>query len=302
MMPRQRICTDFIEQGGQMTIPTFDEFMNPMFQALKALGGSGTIEEINEKTFDSMGLAEDVLEAPHTGRGNQTEVAYRIAWARTYLKKYGVLDNSIRGVWSIKENYTSTENLDVRKVLETVRSMYGLATNSSSASDENLENDGIQEPSENEGWREYLKNVLIGMSPAGFERLVQRLLRESGFVQVEITGRSGDGGVDGKGILRLNGLISFHVIFQCKKYSGSVSSPQIRDFRGAMQGRADKGIFITTGVFTRDAVIEASRDGAPPIDLIDGDGLADRLAELEIGLKKVIRTDYEVNKEFFEKI
>ena len=121
--------------------------------------------------------------------------------------------------------------------------------------------------------------------PDGFERLTKRLLRESGFIQVEVTGKSGDGGIDGKGIMRVGGFLSFHVIFQCKRYQGAVTSPHIRDFRGAMVGRADKGLFITTGHFTRDAVREATRDGAPPIDLVDGDALADKLKELELGVE-----------------
>lgn len=123
------------------------------------------------------------------------------------------------------------------------------------------------------------------MEPSAFERLVQRLLRESGFIQVEVTGQSGDGGIDGKGIMRLGGLLSFHVIFQCKRYRGPVTVSQVRDFRGAMVGRADKGLLITTGNFTKDATREATRDGAPAIDLIDGDQLIDKLKELGLGVK-----------------
>ena len=126
--------------------------------------------------------------------------------------------------------------------------------------------------------------VLLEMEASAFERLCQRLLRESGFIQVEVTGRSGDGGIDGKGIMRLGGLLSFHVIFQCKRYRGSVTPNHVRDFRGAMVGRADKGLLITTGNFTKDAVREATRDGAPAIDLIDGDQLVDKLKELSLGI------------------
>jgi len=126
--------------------------------------------------------------------------------------------------------------------------------------------------------------LLLDMDPAAFERLIQRLLRESGFIQVEVTGRSGDGGIDGKGIMRLAGLLSFHVVFQCKRYRGSVGSAQVRDFRGAMVGRADKGLLITTGNFTKDAIREATRDGAPPIDLVDGDQLVEKLRELSLGI------------------
>ena len=146
--------------------------------------------------------------------------------------------------------------------------------------------------------KEPVKRLLV-ISPAAFERLVQRLLRESGFVEVEVTGRSGDGGIDGKGIARMSGLLSFYVIFQCKRYKGSITPSQIRDFRGAMQGRADKGIFITTGNFTRDARKKATRDGAPPIDLIDGELLCEKLKELSLGVVTRVVEEVNVDQTFF---
>jgi restriction system protein len=150
-------------------------------------------------------------------------------------------------------------------------------------------------------WREELAETLLKMDPSAFERLAQRLLRESGFIQVEVTGRSGDGGIDGKGIMRLGGLLSFHVIFQCKRYQGSVPVSHVRDFRGAMVGRADKGLLITTGNFTKEAVREATRDGAPAIDLIDGDLLLNKLKELGLGVvtKKVEVEQVSIDADWF---
>ena len=137
------------------------------------------------------------------------------------------------------------------------------------------------------------------LSPAAFERLIQRVLRQSGFIQVEVTGRTGDGGIDGKGIARIHGFMSFHVVFQCKRWQGVVGSGEIRDFRGAMVGRADKGLFITTGTFSRDAIKEATRDGAPPIDLVDGDLLADKLKELQLGVTTTMIESVSVNESWF---
>jgi restriction system protein len=151
-------------------------------------------------------------------------------------------------------------------------------------------------------WHQKLHKLLLSLDPSAFERLAQRLLRESGFVQVQVTGKSGDGGIDGVGIARINGFLSFHVLFQCKRYQGSVSSSHIRDFRGAMQGRTDKGLFITTGTFTRDAIKEATRDGAPPIDLIDGEQLVQRLKELGLGVKIEMVESVEVDTNWFAKI
>ena len=124
-------------------------------------------------------------------------------------------------------------------------------------------------------------------------------MRESGFIQVEVTGRSGDGGIDGHGVLRVGGLLSFPVIFQCKRYRKPVSSGVVRDFRGAMVGRADKGLIITTGSFTRDADREATRDGASPIDLIDGEQLMDKLKDLRLGITTKQVEVVEVSAEWF---
>jgi len=158
-------------------------------------------------------------------------------------------------------------------------------------------------PEEEQEWRSKLHHILTKELHADtFERLAQRILRESGFISVEITGRTGDGGIDGKGIARIHGFMSFHVIFQCKKYQGSVSAGAIRDFRGAMVGRADKGLFITTGTFTPAAIKEATRDGAPPIDLVDGDQLAEKLRELGLGVRREMVEKVTVDEEWFRSL
>ena len=142
-----------------------------------------------------------------------------------------------------------------------------------------------------------LIELLLTLPPSGFERLSQRMLREAGFTQVNVTGRSGDEGIDGHGTLQINELVSFKVMFQCKRYRKSVSPGHVRDFRGAMAGRADKGIIITTGTFTAEARREASRDGVPPIELVDGEKLIDLLERLKLGLKPV--TKFEIDEKFF---
>jgi restriction system protein len=163
--------------------------------------------------------------------------------------------------------------------------------------------DTTRELPDEEQWKDRLSSVLTqNIGSAAFERLIQRVLRESGFIHVEVTGRSGDGGIDGKGIARIHGLMSFHVYFQCKKYTGSVSAGDIRDFRGAMVGRADKGLFITTGSFTPVAVREATRDGAPPIDLVDGDELAQKLKALKRGIKTELVEHVSVDEAWFKNI
>ena len=276
-------------------VPTFDRMMNPLLSALKDLGGSGTIEEINSSTVEHLQLSDEQLEVLHNpDKSSRTEVEYRLAWTRTYLKKYGLLENSTRGVWALTNKGRQTESVNPTKVKRFVRD---LARKERQVSDQT---DSVDEEVQLT-WKEALLETLLKMDPSAFERLVQRLLRESGFIQVEVTGKSGDGGIDGKGIMRLGGLLSFHVIFQCKRYKGSVSVSQIRDFRGAMVGRADKGLMITTGNFTRDAEREATRDGAPAIDLIDGDLLVDKLKELSLGVQTRLVTveKIEINHDWF---
>ena len=255
----------------------YDDLMNPVIQALKSLGGSGTIEEINDKTAEIAKIPSEQLEILHNPeKGGMTEIEYRLMWTRTYLKRYGVVENSTRGVWSLTEKGSGIERVDEKDVVRVVREHMKKDKQESSNNDD--------EPNNKVEWQEELLDVILEMSPSAFERLIQRLLRESGFVQVEVTGQSGDGGVDGHGILRLGGLLSFHVIFQAKRWKGAVGSSQVRDFRGAMVGRADKGLLITTGAFTKDAIKEATRDGAPAIDLVDGDQLVEKLKQLSLGV------------------
>ena len=282
------------------TLPTFDSLMNPLIQALRQLGGSGSIDEIYEKVVEIENISEDVLAKLHDPeKSNQTEVAYRLAWARTYLKKFGLLDNSSRGVWTLTSKAREINEIDAAEVVRTVRALD--KENAPQRQAKRKKAEGDENPDEEQEWKAKLHRILTQELDAdAFERLTQRILRESGFISVEVTGRTGDGGIDGKGIARIHGFMSFHVIFQCKKYQGSVSAGAIRDFRGAMVGRADKGLFITTGTFTPAAVKEATRDGAPPIDLVDGDAFAEKLKELGLGVNVEMVENVTVTEEWFK--
>lgn len=280
-------------------LPSYDELIVPTVKALVRLGGSGTIEEINTTVYEIAKLSDEVLQIPHGDEGSTSEVDYRLAWSRTYLKKYGLLENSSRGIWALLKADINVDNLEYTEIVRTVREQNKQA---SKLTAEEVEKGVIEEINTTEEWKEKILNILYNVTPAAFERLSQRLLRESGFSQVEVTGKAGDGGIDGKGIIRVGGLLSFHVFFQCKRYRGSVTPSQIRDFRGAMQGRADKGLVITTGTFTREAIKEATRDGAPPIDLIDGELLCDKLKELRLGVDTRLIESVEVKGEWFDNL
>lgn len=286
-----------------MGVPTYDKLLNLTLAALHHLGGSASILELRDQVIENLQLPQDIVEQPHTGKTNQTELEYRLAWARTYLKKYGVITNSARAVWALTSKGNELQTVDPYTVVRFVREHSRREREERTQYEES----GAAQtaPETDEGlptWREALIVTLLDMPPDAFERLCQRLLRESGFIQVEVTGRSGDGGIDGHGVVRMGGLLSFPVIFQCKRYRNPVSSSVVRDFRGAMVGRADKGLIITTGSFTRDADREATRDGAPPIDLIDGEQLMDKLKDLRLGVTTKQIEVVEVNKEWFASI
>lgn len=280
---------------------TYDQLMQPLIHALVTLGGSASNDEMYETVVEQETFDDEMLAVLHNpDKSNQTEIAYRLAWARTYLKKAGYLENSAQGVWALTDKGKESTKINSSAIVKFVKSEDKKAKSKASSGDDGQIDDL---PEENKPWREKLHNLLVNeMSPDGFERLTQRLLRESGFIHVEVTGRTGDGGIDGKGIARINGLMSFHIAFQCKKYKGSIGSPEIRDFRGATVGRADRGLFITTGSFTKSAIEEANRDGASPIDLVDGDQLADKLKDLQLGVKTKLVEEISIEPDWFLKI
>lgn len=289
-------------ERSKQAVPTHIDLMWPMLDALKALGGSGTNEEILDKIIEMQNISEEIQNIPHTRKG-RTKLEYRAAWARTYLKTAGAITNSDVGVWSITEQ---GEHLSQEEILKRIqdkrrddRQKRKLKRAKTEVEPEELEDK--EEDEEELDWKSQLLQILTKIHPSAFERLSQRILRESGFVKVEVTGKSGDGGIDGVGVLRLN-LLSFQVFFQCKRYQGSVGSGAIRDFRGAMIGRCDKGLFITTGSFTSDARKEATRDGAPAIDLIDGEEVCELLKRLKLGVSTELIENVMLEPEWFEKI
>ncbi|WP_284177978.1 restriction endonuclease [Rhabdaerophilum sp. SD176] len=274
-------------------VPKFNDLMWPMIVVLREMGGSATIEELEEKVGEKLNISEDILSIPHGDTG-RTQVGYRLAWARTYLKQFDALENSSRGVWSLTPKGRIITESEITHVPRIVRSLQKKAP-------EKLESFESDQEIEELSWKENLLAELKIMAPDAFERLCQRLLRESGFSKVIVSGRSGDGGIDGSGVLRIN-LVSFQVSFQCKRWKDAVSSSTIRDFRGAMIGRADKGLVITTGRFTADAQREAIRDGAPTIDLVDGDSLCELLKSLRLGVTIRMVEEVSVDKALLSSI
>jgi restriction system protein len=278
--------------------PQFVRYFGPVLDALRALGNSGTPAEVCEHIAEQLKISDEELNKRM--ESGTSRYANQVAWAKFYLNKAGYLESSKRGVWTLTDKGINTK-LEHEEAYRLFREVHKTFEGGRKTSESNAEEDVA--PTERgsvdvAGHKVVLLDRLRAMPPSSFEKLCQRLLRESGFQQVEVTGRSGDGGIDGRGILQVNPLLSFQVIFQCKRYLGSIPPSQIRDFRGAMTGRADKGIFLTTGSFSVEARREASRDGAPPIELVDADKLVSMFEELELGLKP--KTTFEIDPKFFE--
>lgn len=276
------------------SVPKYGKLVSVTYLALKDLGGSGKNDEINEKAAELLGLSDEVLEIPHLNSTSLSEVNYRLAWARTVLKKFGAISNSARSVWTINPEYSNINEVDGEAI-------YKEHSKASAKKEKSIDEDNSDDvPDEVRPWRKKLYDVLVKMNPYAFERLTQRVLRECGFTQVEVTKKSGDGGIDGTGKLRINGIFSFNIAFQCKRYQGVVSSADIRDFRGSLTTNIEKGVFITTGSFSKAAIEEACSPGKQQIDLMDGEEFISKLAEFGIGVKEV--KDYEVDEAYFENI
>lgn len=263
-------------------VPSYDQFMWPIIERLKVHGRSLSNAEMLEDVSDYMGLGEDVLNVRH-GKWDQRVVEQRLGFARSWLKLGGAIDNSQRGVWTLTPAGAAMTREQVAAIPRQVTRAYNARKASAPASADTMEAAEVEGRVVSADWRAHFLAALGAMDPSAFERLCQRLLRESGFTKVEVTGKSGDGGIDGTGVLRVN-LLSFQVLFQCKRWKGSVGASTVRDFRGAMVGRTDKGLIITTGTFTADARREATRDGAPAIDLVDGELLCDLLKDRGLGV------------------
>ena len=294
-------------------IPPYRDMLYVTLRVMLSLGGSASINELDPAVVTAAGWSEHQQQVLH-GDGPKTEIEYRLAWARTYLKLMGLVTNSSRGVWVVTDlgRATGEQDIDVlwrqatvaRQAKRRTQVLAGAEGPAPSPSDDDADGaDPNEDPTADSvpvDWKDALLETLLALAPDAFERLAQRLLREAGFLRATVTGRSGDGGIDGLGVYQIS-LLSFPVFFQCKRYRDSVGAGAVRDFRGAMAGRGDKGLLITTGTFTSGARAEASRDGAPPIDLIDGAALCDLLKKYDLGVRTTIRQveDVLVEPEFW---
>jgi restriction system protein len=252
--------------------PHFLVYIQPLIEVLKNNGGSGVTSDIIDQVIEYMGIPDHEVE--ETISSGASRVRNQIQWARMYLVKADFMDSSQRGIWKLTEKGFET-SLDDDAVYNLFKKVQGTFDREYKRKKprKTKEVEIDEEVAEDEAHGDILLSILKSLSAPGFERICKRLLTEVGIHDVQVTGQSGDQGIDGTGVIKINDVVGFNVIFQCKKYKEAVSPSHVRDFRGTMQGRADKGIIITTGRFTKEAKREAVRDGVPPIELIDGERL-----------------------------
>lgn len=278
--------------------PTYTELIVPTYEVIKELGNSASNQEIYNKIVENLKLPDEIVDEPHGNNSGRGELEYQLAWARTYLKNYGVISNSKRGVWSILPQFMGNVQLNKTKVV--AYTSLKKSRNQENKNPSIHEEETLDSPDEISPWRKKIMDILLNIDPFAFERLSQRLLRECGFTEVRVTQKTGDGGIDGTGKLKINGVFSFNVAFQCKRYKGVISPAVVQAFRGSLPKNIEKGILITTGTFSKKAKEEAANPSRQQIDLMDGEEFVNKLAEYEIGVKPVI--DYEIDEKFFESI
>ena len=290
-------------------LPKHDELFWPVVRALRQLDGSADNEQLVEKVSELLEIDDELTAIPHKA-GPQTEIGYRIAWVKSWLKWGGMVDNPRRAVWVLTELGRGAAEDEVNAVRQRRRAEAAQKRKAKLSRAHINDSDDLDEaPSSEEldqfkddDWQNELLDIIRGIEAQAFERLARQLLLSLGFSHVEVVGKSGDGGIDLLGVVKINDVLTFRVLAQCKRYKGTVAPKDIRDFRGAMQGRTDKGIYITSGRYSRDARKEASRDGVPEIDLVDGEGLANLLKRLQMGVETKLVERVIIRKEFFSKI
>jgi restriction system protein len=278
----------------------FVRWMGPLLDALRELGDSATPQEASDLIAKNCHVSDETKE--ELMKSGSPRFHNQVCWARQYLLWEGLLSSTKRGIWTLTEKGKNThlgydDGHEIFKKWVAIHAQIrqkskgtGIEKQAAPSSVDEEELEVIEDQRD-------LISILLKMTPNGFERFCKYLLRIYGFERVEVTPIGKDGGIDGFGVLQINPFVSFKVIFQCKRYKGTVSRAQVGDLRNAMIGRADKGIMITTGIFSEDAKREAAREGAPHIELIDGSQLVAMLEKEEIGLKP--KTVYEIDNDFF---
>jgi len=270
--------------------PRFVRYLDPILGALDEYGGSATPQQVKEMIARDLNLPIEVT--TRRLRSGLYQYSNDVDQAKYYLAAAGYIDSSQWGRWTLTEIGFDGLDEDAGEHLALYRKLYRQFA-------ETRKGRRLGQRNEDENRRRSTtdadalpKNPTLAaihaMEPAIFEYLCVKLLRTMGLESVTVTGATRDKGIDGVGVLQVMRFLRFRILFQAKRYAGDIYASQVRDFRGAIQGRSDRGIFITTGTFTPEARAEAMRDGVPPVELVDGEELAGLVDRLQINLKPSI--------------
>jgi len=285
------------EQAG---LPLYPKLRQVTLQTMRKVQLPASRSEVYEHVANALNLTDEQRSIA-CANGTMPEYMDRVGWALSFLKQANAVDNVTRGSWSLTEEGTSIDFDEVERRVAAVRAEYH--RNRSGDGEESGTN-GVEAESSEEtesNWVDELLDRLHAISPTGFERLAKELLLKAGFDEVEVTRASRDGGIDGVGTYRPSGLISFRTSFQCKRWKDApVRAPDVQAFQGAIQGQSDRGIFITTSYFTKDAESQASRPGALPVDLIPGSRLAELLKEHALGVRTEMVEQVTIDTSYFD--
>jgi restriction system protein len=228
-----------------------------------------------------------------------------IYWARMYLVNAGLLEpakTAGHGTWKLTTlGWESAEDMQTAAAI-----YYQTASKGGKNKDETdmpaPSGDDLQQDIEGTvDWQVQLKEILWSLSDQGFEHLCAAIMTANGLDQIKVTGKSGDKGIDGMGLMYLDGasLVSIRVAWQCKRYTtGSVRSMEVRNFRGSMDHKTDHGIIFTTSTFTPDAMAESVDLGKTPIRLVPLDQLIQTLKDLKLGVGPA--PEHVIDASFFE--
>ncbi|MEE8194007.1 MAG: Mrr restriction system protein, partial [Dehalococcoidales bacterium] len=221
-----------------MAIPSDKYIELPLLQEIQVAGGEAKPSKLYDKVakhFPQLTLADQKVRHPRTG---QLIWANRIRWTRQHLVNKGEIDASIRGIWRI----TGKGRARLGVVSSPTPSP---PLTPASAIGELLDREKQQ-------IRTQLHELLMNMHPQQFEEFAAKLLESLDFTDVEVTKYVGDGGIDGFGNLEM-GVVKVKAAFQVKRWRNNVPPAEINQFRGAIQGEFDQGIFITTSDFSDEA-------------------------------------------------
>lgn len=286
-------------EGAAVRGPEFVGLFSPVIDTLRDLGDSGKPKEVSELIAKRLKISDEELS--RTNKRGQSRFENQVHWARFYLAKAGLIDMSRRGVWTLTKAGREAR-MDHQQALSIFNEVHqkfprGTPEPEPEGTNEYAEAPPDEQTRTDRDFRTEMVDMLQSLSADGFERLCMLVLREVGFEEVTVTGRSGDGGIDGIGTLRVNPLASDRVVFQCKKHTRQISPNYVREFRGSMDGRATRGIFLATSTFSAEARREAERLGVAPIEMVDLDRLIGLMKD--VGLGVVARQEFSVDHEFF---